>query len=451
METGGLLDKILNAGVVGAGGAGFPTHVKLDCKVEYLLINAAECEPLLATDKHIMSSHPDQVIEGICAVAEQVSARKTYIAIKSVNESETRSIADAISRFGGPAQNIEVFPLGNYYPAGDEQLIVFDVTGRIVPPAGLPLDVGVVVSNVGTMLNVSNALKDIPVTQKFLTVTGEVSSPGVLKVPIGTRFRDCINVCGGSTLRKFKIIDGGPMMGFVMDGDDIDLRSVTKTTSGIIVVPESGNFAASTHSLSVTKILNRAKSACIQCSFCTDLCPRRLIGHKLRPHMVMRHMAAMNFEEKMTPDAILEDALICCECGICETYACPMGLSPRQVNKYVKSRLSGMRYKRPETPLEPSPMRDHRKVSPPRIMARMGLLGLYDNKAKGFSEFTPDVVRIPVKQHIGVPARPIVQVGDTVTQGQLIAEADGKVSANVHAGIDGIVTEVGSVIVIRRH
>jgi Na+-translocating ferredoxin:NAD+ oxidoreductase RnfC subunit len=165
----------------------------------------------------------------------------------------------------------------------------------------------------------------------------------------------------------------------------------------------------------------------------------------------MRHMAAMDFKEKMTPDAVLEEALICCECGVCETYACPMGLSPRQVNKHVKQQLAGVRYKRQADPMEPSPMRAYRKVAPARIMARMGLLRLYDNKARGFDEFAPDSVRIPVKQHIGAPARPVVNLGDAVARGQLIAEADGKVSANVHASIDGIVTEVGSAIVIRRH
>jgi len=167
--------------------------------------------------------------------------------------------------------------------------------------------------------------------------------------------------------------------------------------------------------------------------------------------MVMRHMASMNFAGNITPDTILEEALICCECGICETYACPMGLSPRQVNKYVKKQLAGVRFKKPETPLEPSPMRAYRKIAPPKIMARMGLLSLYDNKVKDFGEFTPDLVKISVKQHIGAPARPVVQAGDTVTRGQLIASADGKVSANIHASIDGAVLEVGSMIVIRRH
>jgi Na+-translocating ferredoxin:NAD+ oxidoreductase RnfC subunit len=440
-----LLENIFNAGVVGAGGAGFPTHVKLDCKVEYLLVNAAECEPLLATDKHIMNVHADGVIEGIRFIAEHVSARESYIAVKRVNERETQSLKDAILRAGA---DIKIFPLDNYYPAGDEQMIVFDITGKTVPPAGIPLERGVVVSNVATVLCVRDAVHGLPVTHKFLTVTGEVRYPKVLRVPVGTSFKACIDACGGSKLAKFKIIDGGPMMGAVSDCTDIGEKYVTKTTSGIIVIPGSGNFIARLHELAMPKMLNRAKSACIQCTFCSDLCPRRLAGHKIRPHMVMRQMASMNFSERMSENDVLEEALICSECGVCETYACPMGLSPRQVNKYVKKQLAGIRYTRPDMPLTPHPMREYRKIAPPRIMARMGLSNLYENKARDFADVTPETVRIPVKQHIGIPANPTVRKGDYVTRGQLIAESAGKVSANIHASIDGVVTETGNFIEI---
>jgi Na+-translocating ferredoxin:NAD+ oxidoreductase RnfC subunit len=441
-----LLEDIFNAGVVGAGGAGFPTHVKLDCKVEYLLVNAAECEPLLSTDKYIMNAHADEIIEGVRFIAEQVSARESHIAIKSVNERETRSVEDAIRRAG--AGDIKIFPLDNYYPAGDEQMIVFDITQRTVPPSGIPLETGAVVSNVATVLNVRDAVRGLPVTHKFLTVTGEVTCPKVLRVPIGTSFKTCIDACGGSKLTKFMVIDGGPMMGAVSGGADIGERYVTKTTSGIIVIPDSNNFIARLHELAVPKILNRAKSACIQCTFCSDLCPRRLAGHKIRPHMVMRQMAAMNFDEPMSSGDILQEALICCECGVCETFACPMGLSPRQVNKYVKKQLAGTRYARPDAPLEPHPMREYRKIAPRKIMARMGLLDLYENKVRGFAEISPGTVRIPVRQHIGIPANPIVKPGDYVARGQLIAESGGKVSANIHASIDGFVSEAGSFIAI---
>jgi Na+-translocating ferredoxin:NAD+ oxidoreductase RnfC subunit len=453
-----LLDSVKDAGVVGAGGAGFPTHVKLDCKVEYLLVNAAECEPLLATDKCLLKVYPDEIVEAASAVAEHVSADKAIIAIKAVNEKEVASVRDAIARL---SSKVEVFPLDNYYPAGDEQMIVFDVTGRVVPPSGIPLDVGAVVSNSSTMWNIYHALNGHPVTHKFLTVAGEVARPAVLKAPVGTSFSECLNACGGSACgsgepARFKLIDGGPMMGAVVDGSEMNSKYVTKTTSGIVVIPASDNFNARAHDTAMRKMLNRAKSACIQCTFCTELCPRHLIGHPLRPHRIMRWMSTMDFdapaiEETMLNGAALEEALICSECGVCETFACPMGLSPRQVNKYVKKLLAGVRYTKPETLSAPDAMRKYRKIAPLKIMARMGLQSLYGKRAgENFMELSPHCVRIPVKQHIGAPARPVVSVGDQVVTGQRIAEADGRVSANVHASIDGAVTEVGSVITIEK-
>jgi Na+-translocating ferredoxin:NAD+ oxidoreductase RnfC subunit len=465
-----LLESVKDAGVVGAGGAGFPTHVKLDCKVEYLLVNAAECEPLLATDKYLLNAHPDEIVAATSAVAEHVSANKAYIAIKAVNEKEITGVREAIARMGSRGSALEVFPLDNYYPAGDEQMIVFDVTGRMVPPSGIPLDVGAVVSNSSTLWNIYHALEGRPVTHKFLTVAG-VARPAVLKVPVGTSFSECLNACGvhvrgSSELSCFKLIDGGPMMGTVLDGAVLDAsevgsKCVTKTTSGIIVIPASDNFNARLHDTAMRKMLNRAKSACIQCTFCTELCPRHLIGHPLRPHRIMRWMSGMDsmcFEAPgdltasnlVKENPVLEEALICSECGVCETFACPMGLSPRQVNKYVKKLLAGVRYTKPKALPAPDEMRKYRKIAPVKIMARMGLQGLYGKKAgDNFMELSPDCVRIPVKQHIGAPARPVVSVGDQVVPGQLVAEADGRVSANVHASIAGVVTEVGSVIEIR--
>jgi Na+-translocating ferredoxin:NAD+ oxidoreductase RnfC subunit len=336
-----LLEKIAAAGIVGAGGAGFPTHMKLNAQVEYLLINAAECEPLLQTDKYVMRNFAAEILQAVEETAKLVGAAKVYIAIKGVNAREIATVQGAID---AKKSKVEVFKLDNYYPAGDEQMLVFDVTGRTVPPGGIPLKVGCVVSNVGTMLHVHDAMQDKPVTHRYLTVTGEVARSSVLKAPIGASFADCIAACGGATLAHYKIINGGPMMGRVSDGGDSGKNYVTKTTSGIILVKDEGNFVANIAALQVRHILNRAKAACIQCSFCSDLCPRCLIGHQLRPHMVMRMMSMQNFDLPLEPDEVLKEALICCECGICETFSCPMGLSPRQVNKYVKSQLKGQKF-----------------------------------------------------------------------------------------------------------
>lgn len=322
-----LLEKIKAAGVVGAGGAGFPTHVKLDCRVEYLIVNAAECEPLLQTDKFIMNRYADRLIIATGAVMEHVGAREAFVAIKAVNWKETAAIGRAIAERNDP--RIKIYSLDNYYPAGDEQMVVFDVTGRIVPPSGIPLEIGVAVTNVATMLNIYDAMDGTPVTDKILTVTGYVRQPKVLRVPIGISFEQCLASCGGAEPERYKIINGGPMMGAIHEGGDSGRLAVTKTTSGLVVVPDSNNFTARQKNTPLNRILARAKSACIQCSFCTDLCPRQLVGHKLRPHVVMGQMAAMDFNSPIKENPVLLEALICCECGICETLACPMGLSPR--------------------------------------------------------------------------------------------------------------------------
>jgi Na+-translocating ferredoxin:NAD+ oxidoreductase RnfC subunit len=226
-----------------------------------------------------------------------------------------------------------------------------------------------------------------------------------------------------------------------------------KKTSGIIVIPETGNFDSMLSELSVEKILNRAKSACIQCSFCTDLCPRQLIGHRLRPHMIMRRLSFTDLSDKSAQESTLEtleEALICCECGVCETYACPMNLSPRQVNIFVKSMLSGRRPTSQSPPFTPQSMRYYRKISPYRIMARMGLAELYEKKPEGFLEIQTDSVHIPLKQHIGAPATPIVAINEKVTEGQLIAHmAPDELGANVHASISGVVTECSDFIAIK--
>jgi len=443
-----LLEQIKKAGIVGAGGAGFPTHVKLDCKVDYLLINAAECEPLLDTDKYIMRNYADDVISAVKAVAKHVSAKESYIAVKGTNKTEIAALEQALA---GNNEGVSLFLLDNYYPAGDEQMVVYDITGRIVPPGGIPLNVGVVVSNIATMLHISEAMRDQPVTHKYLTVTGYVRRPMVLKVPVGTLFSDCIDTCGGALLERYKVINGGPMMGKVSSEDRIGELAVTKTTSGIILLPDNGNSIARQHDIPLERQLSRAKSACIQCHFCTDLCPRQLIGHRLRPHMIMRHMAAMDFSKPLEPNDILKEALICCECGLCETYACPMNLSPRRINQYIKSNLTGQKHENDKTPPEPSIYREYRKVAPKRIISRMGLGELYGKKTEAFKEIDVDYVKLPLKQHIGAPADPTVESGDYANCGQLIAKmGQGKIGADIHASISGVVEEIGDEIVIRK-
>ena len=174
-----LLEQIVRAGVVGLGGAGFPTGKKLDCRVEWLIVNGAECEPLLRTDRYLMRHNAGRVVRAAGAVARMVGAKHCVIALKRAYTEEWKALEAAL--VGGGTVPIELFPLDSFCPAGDEQVLVYEVTERVVPPAGIPLDVGAVVSNLATMNAISDAMDGIPLTKKYITVTGEVKRPTIVR------------------------------------------------------------------------------------------------------------------------------------------------------------------------------------------------------------------------------------------------------------------------------
>lgn len=438
-----LLDQIFKAGVVGAGGAGFPTHVKLKCSVEYLLVNAAECEPLMQTDKYIMRHNAEEIIEALEVMAPLVGADKVKIAIKETYEKEINSLKRAIKKLNS---KVELFYLKSVYPAGDEHVIVYEVTGRVIPPGGIPLNVGAVVSNVATVLNIYDAMKGQNVTDKVVTVTGEVGNPSLLSVPIGTSVLECIKAAGCLTIKDYCVIMGGPMMGRILTSKEAFHRSITKTDGGIIVLPEN-HYIRARASLSLRHIINQTKSACIQCSYCTEMCPRYLMGHPLRPHKIMR---AISMSQDFTEE-VFKEALLCSECGICEMYACPMGISPRLVNIMVKKELRqrGIKFSTDEEIILHEE-RDSRQVPVSRLVQRLDL-GKYSGIkfADELNIVKVNKVHIPLKQHIGKPALAIVSVGDEVVKGQLIGEIGLKdMGANVHASINGKVISVSENIVI---
>ncbi len=444
-----LIEAVKDAGIVGAGGAGFPTHVKLSAKAEVFIINAAECEPLIETDKYLMRTFAEEIVKASEVVAEHLGATRKVIALKKKYQKEIEALKAAINKTNS---SFELVEMNSFYPAGDEQALVQLVTGRSVPERGLPLDVGAVVSNVGTMLNVFDALNGNPVTDKYLSVVGEVAQPLMLHVPIGTELQECIEQAG-MKLKEYDIIVGGPMMGKVYHGEQIGNLSVTKTTGNIIVLPKN-HYLMRRAELSLSSIVAQTRSACIQCKMCTDMCPRFLIGHKIRPHKVMRNM----YREKLIDDNseyenMFGDAANCCECGICEMFACPMGLSPRKVNSYVKGQLAsrGIKPERNEKP-QASDELQYRRIPTERLVARLDLMKYFHSHAKECISIKPEDVSILIKQHIGAPGDPCVSVGDVVKKGDLIVKAkEGSLSINIHASIDGKITLIdGERIVINR-
>lgn len=443
-----LLEQIVRAGVVGLGGAGFPTGKKLDCRVEWLIVNGAECEPLLRTDRYLMRHNAGRVVRAAGAVARMVGAKHCVIALKRTYTEEWKALEAALA--GGGTVPIELFPLDSFYPAGDEQVLVYEVTERVVPPAGIPLDVGAVVSNLATMNAISDAMDGIPLTKKYITVTGEVKRPTIVRAPVGTSFEECIRLAGGSKEERYCVIDGGPMMGKVMGYEEAREAAVTKTTSGIIVLDED-HYLSVLSKTPVGRMKRLASAACIQCSYCTQLCPRNLLGHPLEPHKIMRRFAAGGDIISLLDDPVVRQAAICCQCGVCEQYACPMGLTPRRINALIRDemRKAGIPYERREALWEADPERRNRKLPTKRAAARSGVLDYYDFEIDTLAEAAPSTVRISLRQNMGAPAQPVVQEGDRVREGQLIARCpEGKLGADIHAGIGGVVTKVTDYIVI---
>lgn len=433
MEQQHIADKVREAGVVGAGGAGFPTYVKLQAKVDTYIANAAECEPLLCKDQELMKACAAEMIDGLRLGMQATGAQRGVIAIK-------KKYKDAIAilqREAAAVPGISFYYYDNFYPAGDEYIIVFDVMGRLIPPGGIPLDVGCVVNNVETLINISRAVAGRPVTHTALTVAGCVHQPVSAVVPIGVTAREVLALAGGPTVDDPVLLDGGAMMGKVVT--DLD-QPITKTSGGFIVLP-------STHKLITRKTapmevkVQISKSACDQCMYCTDFCPRYLLGYAIEPHKVMRSVGFEGEAEKGWAQLGLQ----CCECSICDLYACPEDLPPKD----MCIRSKGIWRALPERPAplpstgEPHPMRDARRVPIPQLVRRLGLEDWDVHAPMTDRELAPSRVRIMLQQHIGAAAEPVVNVGDSVALGQVLgAPPAGKLGVPVHASIAGRVTRV---------
>ncbi|PIE55385.1 MAG: electron transport complex protein RnfC [Dethiosulfovibrio peptidovorans] len=429
-----LLDDIQSAGIVGAGGAGFPTHVKFAQPCEYILLNGAECEPLLQVDQQIASTYTGKLMETMERLVEVIKAKGGIFALKAKYHDAMKAIETALP--GHPTLCSHSLP--NVYPAGDEQILVYEVLKRIVPEGGIPLAVDVVVLNMETLFNVGEAMEGHPVVDKFLTVNGEIHRPTTVRVPMGVSFAQVVDSCGGATIDNWVALDGGPMMGRLVINPD---EPVTKTTKGILILPRDHPLVIS-KGRRIDEMMRLAKIACCHCMLCTDVCPRYLLGHKLHPDKLMRLAAYNRTCEK---DVTATEAFLCCECGLCEI-ACIMGLQPWKLNRELKTKMAAVGIKNPhdDRPKAINPFRDFRGFPTSKLIHRLGLSAYAQKKApldemltvKGTS------VTLLLKQHIGTPAKPQVSPGDRVHRGQLVAQGEGVVSAHVHSSVDGIVRSV---------
>ncbi|WP_195994770.1 cobalamin reductase PduS [Citrobacter portucalensis] len=434
-----IRERVRAAGVVGAGGAGFPAHVKLQAQVDTFLVNAAECEPMLKVDQQLMVVQAERLIRGVQYAMTATGASAGIIALKEKYQGAINALTPLL-----PA-GIRLHILPDVYPAGDEVLTIWMATGRRVPPAALPVSVGVVVNNVQTVLNIARAVEQqYPVTRRTLTVNGAVASPITLTVPIGMSLRDVLALAGGATVDDPGFINGGPMMGGLITSLD---TPVSKTTGGLLVLPKS-HALIQRRMQDERTVLSVAKTVCEQCRLCTDLCPRHLIGHELSPHLLVR---AVNYQQAATPQLLLT-ALTCSECNVCESVACPVGISPMRINRMLKRELRALNH-RYEGPLNPEDeMAKYRLIPVKRLITKLGLSDWYHDAPLAETDYSTDKTTLLLRQHIGASAIPCVEQGEHVVRGQCVADVpSGALGAPVHASIDGIVSEITeqSITVIR--
>lgn len=316
-----IIAKVKEAGIVGLGGAGFPTHIKLnpgpDKKIDYIIVNAAECEPYLTTDHRILLEKTDRVIKGLEIVLKIHPMAQGYIAI----ENNKPDAIEALTRAAEGIANINVVALQKKYPQGSEKQLIYAVSKREVPSGKLPADVGCIVDNVDTILAIERAIvKDRPLMRRVVTVTGgAVKNPGNYQVRLGMSFRELIEMTGGFKEEPAKVIAGGPMMGVAVYSLDVPL---IKTSSAILCLTKSEAELPE-------------ESNCIRCGKCIGACPMGLMPIELNGDVLAKDYE--KFEKN--------HGLDCIECGSC-SYVCPAKRHLAQSIRVTKRTVMAMKKKK---------------------------------------------------------------------------------------------------------
>ena len=316
-----LKTAVKESGVVGLGGAGFPTFVKLSVKdlekVEAVVINAAECEPYITSDTRTMLDNSEYIFKGIDALRKYMKVNRFIIGI----ESNKKDAIEKIKKLADKTDDVEVHVLPSIYPQGGEKVLVFNTMKRVIPKGGLPLDVGAIVINVTTLSFVGKYLEDgIPLVEKCITVDGSaIKDPKNMIAPIGTSIADLIEAAGGYKCEPRKILYGGPMMGIAVPSD---AEPVLKNTNAIIAMDEK-------------EATPKKTTACIGCGACMNHCPFRL-----DPREIARAYKLDRGEEleKLCVD-------LCMECGCC-SFVCPANRPLVQTNKLAKIKLRAYQTKK---------------------------------------------------------------------------------------------------------
>ena len=434
-----LKEFMKEAGIVGAGGAGFPSYAKLADGADTLVINGAECEPLLYTDLVILQKEMPLVLLGIQSVLDYAKIPQALLCVKEHTAKRLR-LKDGTKL----ADKIILKTLPDVYPMGDEISLIYEATGKVVRPGNLPITAGVIVFNVETMHDVGLLVKrGEPVTKKWVTIAGDIPEAVVVRVPIGTPISELFEKNSIEIPEGYAVLDGGPSMGKMIDPES---AVITKTTKGLLILPENCE-AVMTKLIDGDKSIARAETACCQCTRCTDMCPRALLGYPLEPHKMVRTAKSA---VSVMPEMVIS-ATLCCGCGVCESLACSQGISPRAVINEYKGLLAKnkLRYVG-KADVEPLPERDYRMVPSERWASVLGI-AKFDKVGKYIGEQT-DFTRaeILLRQHIGAPSVPCVLDGDLVAAGDKIAQAGEGLSLPQYAPISGRISVYTDRIIIEK-
>jgi len=314
MDPEKISDAIHAAGIVGLGGAAFPTHVKItpdeNKPIHTLIVNGCECEPYLTTDYRLMVEAPEAIVAGTMLAVRAVGAQKAFIGVENNKLEAIASLRRAAAGAG-----IKIAVVKTKYPQGSEKHLIKAVLDSEVPLGGLPSDVGVVMTNVATVTSVARAvMRDIPLTHRVVSITGGgIVQPKNLLVPVGIQIGELIEFCGGLRKTAARMVAGGPMMGFAFTNPK---TPVTKGTSGVTVL---------THA----EIRKVNQTVCIRCGRCADVCPMNLVPTKIATAARLKELnLARNY-----------NIMACFECGSC-AHICPAGLPLVQYIRMGKSLIA---------------------------------------------------------------------------------------------------------------